>query len=168
MRQCLLAFRSKYFQKKIVCASLSTSACPQAEDMAVWMEAINRVLQRFSDKDWNYSRIALTLESLKERMTPYVLGVDWLDVRGKQGMAEFQTSQSEISWGMRHSHELGILEIISLRLNHALSELTTAEEWQGIRPVIRLQKRSELMDKGQTHAFWYRVEEVQGETFENR
>ncbi len=128
----------KNSQKRIVSTSSLVPVCPQVEDMTAWMGAINQVLKRFSDKDWNYSRIMLTLHPLMELAVPYVMGIDWLDVRGKQGKAEYQASQSEITWGMRHSHELGILEIVSLRLNHALSELTTANDWQGIRPVIRL------------------------------
>ncbi len=141
---------------------------PKPADLAAWSEAINGALKRYSDKDWNYSRIFLSSCPLAEINSPYVLMVDWIDVRGKKGQAAFKTSQDEITWGGRHSHELGILEVISLRLNLALSEVTTADFWHGIRPVVRLQKKSSLIDLGQTHAFWYRVDEVQGEEFENR
>ena len=141
---------------------------PQPADLTAWADAINGALKRYSDKDWNYSRILLTSCVVGETSSPYVLMVDWIDVRGKKGAAAYKNSQDEVTWGGRHSHELGILEVISLRLNLALSQVTTADYWHGVRPVVRLQKRSALIELGQTHAFWYRVEEVQGEEFENR
>ena len=141
---------------------------PSQSDMNQWAEAINQVLQRFSDKDWNYSRISLILTSLQEIPGPYCLTIDWIDVTGKAGKTVYKTSLDEMTWGKRHSYELGILEIISLRLNHALTEITSDDFWHGIRPVLRLQKKEELFLIGQTHGFWHRVEEVQGEEFENR
>ena len=146
----------------------SSPANSQPKDMIAWAEAINKALQRFSDKDWNYSRIFLETKPLAKLASPYVLGVDWLDVRNKQGQADYKSSLDEVTWGERHSHELGLLEIASLRLNRALAKVTTADYWRGIRPVIRLQKRSDLLQKSQIFAFWYRVEEVHGEEFENR
>ena len=137
-------------------------------DIALWAKAINKVLERFSDKDWNYSRIYLIPCCLKETLSPYVLGIDWLDMHSKQGKLDCKTALDEVTWGERHSSELGMLEVISLRLNRALSEVTTADYWHGVRPILRLQKRSDLLGKDQTHAFWYRIEEVQGEEFENR
>lgn len=136
--------------------------------MAQWVAAINQALHRVPDMDWNYSRIELTLVSLHETVVPYVLEIDWLDVRGRTGEAAYRASLDEITWGQRHSHELGILEIASLRLNRALAEATSAAYWHDVRPVIRLQKRTDLLEKDRTHAFWYRVEELQGEEFENR
>ncbi len=146
----------------------SPPSTPHSADMIAWADAINRVLKRFSDKDWNYSRIFLETRPVQELSSPYVLGVEWLDVRNQQSEGDYKNSLQEIIWGERHSHELGMLEIASLRLNRALAEVTTADFWHGVRPVIRLQKRSDLLEKGQSLAFWYRIEEVQGEEFENR
>src|SRR5689334_6556476 len=97
----------------------SSQVIVHKEDMEIWAKTINQALQRFSDKDWNYSRILVTVCPLNEVSSPYVLWIDWLDMRGKQAQAAFKTIQQEVTWGGRHSHELGILEIISLRLNHA-------------------------------------------------
>ncbi len=136
--------------------------------MQTWVEAINQALQRYSEKDWNYSRIRVEVCLLADCHSPYLLEVDWLDLKGKQGLAAFKTLQGEITWGERHSHELGILEIISLRINRALLEVTSDAHWNGIRPVFRLAKHDDLSKQGRTHAFWYGVEEVAGEAFENR
>ena len=136
--------------------------------MFAWAKAINQAIQHFSDKDWNYSRIILIPCELKERVSPYVFGIDWLDTHGKKGQADYKAVLQEVTWGQRHSHELGILEIVSLRLNDALSQVTSTEYWHGVRPVIRLQKRSDFLEKGQTHAFWYQIQEAQGIEFENR
>jgi len=146
----------------------SLPATLHSTDMLAWTDAINRALGRFSDKDWNYSRILLETRPVQGLSSPYVLGIEWLDVRNHQGQADYKNSLQEVVWGERHSHELGMLEIASLRLNRALAEVTTADFWHGVRPVIRLQKRSALLEKGHALAFWYRVEEVQGEEFENR
>lgn len=150
----------------------STTVIPQpfhqVSGLNAWGEAINQAIKRFSDKDWNYTRLTLIMRNLNEISAPYVLGIDWLDVREKQGQLEYRTILNEITWGARHSNELGLLEIVSLRLNHALSEVSADEYWRGIRPVVRLQKRVDLLETGQTYAFWYRAEEVEGEEFENR
>src|SRR5438105_1341142 len=119
-------------------------------DMATWGQAINEAIRRFSDKDWNYSRIFLVLKQLSELDSPYVLGIDWLDVRSKKGQADYKTMLGEITWGGRHSNELGVLELISLRLNRALSEVTSSEYWHSIRPIVRLRKREELLQSGHT------------------
>jgi len=145
-----------------------SNTIPSASDMALWGEVVNKALKHFSDKDWHYSRIKLILCRLEEVTSPYLLGIDWLDMRRKQGQVEFKALQDEIVWGECHSNELGMLEIASLRLNRALLEVSTTEDWHGVRPMIRLQKRTALLQKGQTHAFFYDVEEVQGEEFENR
>jgi len=148
--------------------STETAVFPHLSEMTAWGEAINQALQRFCDKDWNYSRISLIACELSELDSPYILAVEWLDVRGKHGQEEYRTLVGEITWGERHSDELGMLEIASLRLNRALIEITTADYWHGIRPIMRLQKQSDLLAKGQTHGFWYRVDEVQGEEFDAR
>jgi hypothetical protein len=73
----------------------------------------------------------------------------------------------EIAWGERHSSELGILEIVSLRINKAL--LTASNSlWRDKRPVLRLAKRNLLLDQGVRAALWYEVREVTGEDFESR
>lgn len=141
---------------------------PKSSDLEAWAVAINKALSQFSDKDWNYSRLSLVLVEISQLTYPYVLMIDWLDVAGRVGEAQFKTVLGEVTWGGRHSHELGILELISLRLNKALTEVTSADYWHGIRPIVRLTKRADLVQKGQTHAFWYAVKEVQGEEFENR
>jgi hypothetical protein len=141
---------------------------PKESDLQLWAKTLNECLQRFSDMDWHYSRIQLEVCTLKESLSPYVLGIEWVDTTGKSGRALLKAAIDEVTWGTRHSYELGILEIISLRLNQALSETTTDEYWSGVRPVIRLQKRLTLIEKGHIYAFWYKVQEVQGEEFENR
>jgi len=148
--------------------SAETAVFSHPSEMIAWGEAINQALQRFCDKDWNYSRISLTTCELNDLDSPYVLAVEWLDVRGKRGQEEYGTLVGEITWGERHSNELGMLEITSLRVNRALIEITTADYWHGTRPILRLQKRADLLAKGQTHGFWYRVDEVRGEEFETR
>lgn len=124
---------------------------------------INRLLGQVADKDWNYSRIRLELRSLAEMESPYVLWAERLDVNSKAGKAELTQIRSEVTWGSRHSDELGFLEIVSLRLNKALLDLAPAEGW-----VIRTVKKQELEAQGVVDAFWYRIEEVGGEDFENR
>jgi hypothetical protein len=141
---------------------------PTEKDLRAWCDAINNVLKRYSDKDWSYSRIYLIIKKLDEVSAPYSLRIDWLDVKGKKGKEEYQEVVGELTWGQRHSNELGILEIISLRLNQALNTVTSSEYWHGVRPVLRLQKTEELIQNLHTHTFWYQIEEVQGEEFEAR
>jgi hypothetical protein len=74
----------------------------------------------------------------------------------------------EVAWGERHANELGILEIISLRVNRALLEATSNEYWGETRPVLRVERKEALEQQGVTVAFWYEVQEVSGEQFENR
>lgn len=138
------------------------------EDLIAWVDAINGVLSRFSDKDWNYSRLSLKAFKLNEISGPYALGVDWIDVEGKSGRNVYKTCLNEVTWGGRHSHELGILELISLRMNKAIAEVSGDDFWRGIRPVLRLQRKAHLEKLGQTHGLWYQVQEVEGEEFENR
>jgi hypothetical protein len=129
---------------------------------------INTALSRYSDKDWNYSRIRLHKRKLQDLAGPYVLWVDLVDARTKKGRAELKASAEEVAWGGHHSHELGILEIISLRLNKALFECTSDEVWDFRRPVIRVVKKQDLEEQGVSAAFWYDVDEILGEEFDNR
>ncbi|MCX7915370.1 MAG: hypothetical protein N3A53_03590 [Verrucomicrobiae bacterium] len=129
---------------------------------------INRALAEVSDKDWNYSRITLTTLPLGDWPMPYVLWCEWLDMRKKQNHREISDIKEEIRWGERHSDELGILELISLRINKALLESTSDEYWKFNRPVVRVVKTKSLTDQGIETAFWYQVTEVEGEEFDNR
>jgi hypothetical protein len=131
-------------------------------------EPINIALQSYSDKDWNYSRIKLEVRELGSLTGPYALWIDEIDVRNPVKRKEFKACEDEVTWGSRHSNELGILELISLRINKALIESTSDEYWDYRRPVIRLAKKEELAQKGITKAFWYVVTEVAGEDFDNR
>lgn len=99
---------------------------------------------------------------------PYVLWCEWLDLRQKHNQREINDIKEEIRWGERHSNELGILELISLRINKALLESTSDEYWEFHRPVIRVAKTKLLTDQGIEEAFWYQVTEVEGEEFDNR
>ena len=129
---------------------------------------INESLLKYSDKDWNYSRIYLQLRPLHILEGPYVLWFDLIETSTKPGKANIKSVASEILWGDRHSSELGILEIISLRINKALFEVTTDEFWGNQRPVLRVTKKELLTGSNVTHALWYTVTEVAGEEFENR
>lgn len=129
---------------------------------------INETLQSYSDKDWNYSRILLVVTPLEKVPGPYVLCCDFIDVSTKEGKGEFKVATQEIRWGDRHSSELGILEVVSLRLNKALFETASDEIWGTVRPIIRTAKKEILLQQGISDAFWYEVEEVAGEDFENR
>jgi hypothetical protein len=139
-----------------------------SDDLQKWADAMNQSLKRVSDKDWYYSRISFVVKSLQEIDSPYVLQVDWIDTRSKNGEKHYKEMISELTWGQRHSYELGILEIVSLRLNQGLNTVTSSEYWHGIRPIVRVEKKQELLDISQTHGFWYQIQEVQGEEFESR
>lgn len=140
----------------------------QASERVKLAERINHALKERSDKDWNYSRISLINKSLHDITSPYVLSCEWIELDQAQGENDLKTLAGEIKWGDRHSSELGILELISLRLNKALLETTSDEFWDNRRPVIRVQDRDLLIQQGITDAFWYAVEEVRGEDFDNR
>ena len=129
---------------------------------------LNRVLDRYSDKDWAYSRIALDVRRLAEMEAPYVLWLEWIPAASPEGRREFKGCEDEVTWGERHSSELGILEIVSLRLNRALISVATLEDFNGSRPLVRMMKKSQLAEAGVQDAFWYKVDEVQGEEFDNR
>ena len=133
--------------------------------------AVNRVnvaLQDYSDKDWNYSRISLTTRTLVTLDSPYVLRLEVLDLKSKQGRTELKTLSDEVKWGERHASELGMLEVVSLRINKALLDVTSDEHWQFKRPVVRIAKKEVLAGQETTHAIWYQITEVAGEDFDNR
>ncbi|HUJ09958.1 MAG TPA: hypothetical protein VL171_08020 [Verrucomicrobiae bacterium] len=129
---------------------------------------INSTLKSYADKDWNFSRILLSMKRLESLDTPYFLWPEILDLVTKQGQSDLKTLSDEVKWGERHSSELGILEIVSLRINKALLETTSDEFWQNKRPVLRLAKKDLLRAQGITSVLWYEVREVRGEDFDNR
>jgi len=133
----------------------------------IWLR-INEALQNFSDKDWNYSRIRLQARTLAQVDSPYVLWIEYADSRDKEGQIALKALKDEITWGCRHGDELGILEIVSLRLNRALLESSTDQYWSYRRPIVRLAKRQQLEAQGIAEAFWYEIEEVGGEDFDSR
>jgi len=140
----------------------------QDMDRKLLLECVNKALLAYSDKDWNYSRISLLVKQLDEIEIPYVLRFETLDLKTKQGRGELKTISDEVKWGERHSSELGMLELVSLRINKALLEITSDEHWQWKRPVARIAKRETLLAQGITSALWYEVHEVVGEDFDNR
>ncbi|MCG3149948.1 MAG: hypothetical protein PCFJNLEI_03415 [Verrucomicrobiae bacterium] len=129
---------------------------------------VNEALLSYSDKDWNYSRITLEVKPLEFLKSPYVLILEYIDVSPPTKRKAFKICEDEVNWGIRHSNELGILELISLRINKALIELTSDEYWNYRRPVVKLVKKEELLEKGVNNALWYCVTEVAGEDFDNR
>ena len=129
---------------------------------------INRALGAYSDMDWNYSRIALVIRALSDIDSPYVLRVERLDLTTKAGQKSLKSLADEVKWGDRHSSELGMLEVVSLRINKALLESTNDEFWQHKRAVLRIIRKEELATEHSTHAIWYHVTEVAGEDFDNR
>jgi hypothetical protein len=131
-------------------------------------DRLDEVLERYSDKDWAYSRIALEVRPLSELAAPYVLWLEWIPVGVPEGRKAYKSSEDEVTWGERHSSELGMLEIVSLRLNRALMSVGAPEDFNGCRPVIRMMKRSDLENAGIKDAFWYNITEVQGDEFDNR
>lgn len=136
--------------------------------LSLTFEKVNKALLQYCDKDWNYSRISLCLNALESIIGPYALWIDLIQTRTKQGQADLKNSRSEIAWGQHHSNELGILEIVSLRINKALLESTSDEFWDFERPIVRLTGKEELAQKGITHALWYDVIEVAGQDFDTR
>ena len=140
----------------------------KAQQMEAAVTQINSALRNYSDKDWNYSRISLIIGLLSELDSPYVLGLEILDLATKQGQADLKTLSDEVKWGERHASELGMLEVVSLRINKALLEVTSDEHWQYKRPVIRIVKREAFAGQPITHAIWYKIAEVAGDDFDNR
>jgi len=141
---------------------------PETELMEVAVNQINRALLAYSDKDWNYSRITLSIKPLSSFDSAYILKLEVLDLTTKAGRSELKTLVDEVKWGDRHSSELGILEVVSLRINKALLEATSDEFWQHKRPIVRVARKEELAGEQPTHAIWYQVTEVAGEDFDNR
>jgi hypothetical protein len=141
---------------------------PAGGRLEVTVENINKALQSYSDKDWNYSRIYLVIKLLDDFNGPYVMRVEILDLATKGGLDDRKALVGEVKWGERHSSELSILELVSLRINKALLEGTSDEYWQHKRPVIRIAKRETSAAEHPTHALWYKVIEVAGEDFDNR
>lgn len=131
-------------------------------------ETINARLTLYSAKDWNYSPIRLEIKPLHQLDSPYVLWIDRIECMTKAGHRDLKTLADEVNWGIRHSSELGILELVSLRLNRALLEVTKPEDWGYRWPAIRVVKRELLAEQGIHDAFWYVVTEVAGEDFDNR
>ena len=129
---------------------------------------INSVLERYSDKDWNFSRISLEIKDLQNSDSPYLLWPERIDLANKTGRNELKNLRDELKWGERHSSELGVLELVSLRVNKALLESSNDEFWKNKRPVVRLIKIQVLAEQGVESALWYRIREVQGEYFDNR
>ncbi len=147
---------------------MTTQKMTQPPDLTAIVDRLNSALAGYADKDWNYSRISLLIKPLDSIAGPYGLWVDFIDTTSKQGLEDLKTSKGEISWGQHHSDELGILELVSLRLNKALLETTSDEFWDFHRPVVRLADKKSLAEQGVTNAIWYEVHEVQGDDFDNR
>ena len=131
-------------------------------------ERINQALKHYSDKDWNYSRIRLVTRSLPQTTSPYLIWYEMLDLTSQPGKQQLKNVADEVKWGDRHSNELGLLELVSLRLNKALLESSSDDDWHQNRPVLRVAKTEELAQTGVTSAFWYDIEEVVGDQFDNR
>ena len=138
------------------------------EQMEPAVHQINTALRMSSDKDWNYSRIKLVIRLLRDIDSPYVLRLEFLDLTTSAGQKNLKTLVDEVEWGDRHSYELGILEVVSLRINKALLEVTSNQFWQNKRAVIRIVNREGLAGEHPTHAIWYQVTEAAGEDFDNR
>jgi hypothetical protein len=131
-------------------------------------DRLNNSLATYSEKDWNYSRIMLIAKPLSDTQTPYMLWCDRLDTTSREGQKQLKRVAEEVKWGDRHSSELGILELVSLRINKALLQCARGENWADGQPVMRLARKQDLQHQGITTAFWYEVQEVAGEDFENR
>lgn len=132
------------------------------------LERVNKSLEQYSDKDWNYSRIALDVKPLDSIHGPYVLSFEVLDLTTNGGRVLLKTLADEVRWGEHHSSELGMLEVVSLRINKALLEVTSDEYWQHARPVVRIVKKEDILGEALANAFWYQITEVAGEEFDNR
>ncbi len=144
------------------------STQPTKDELESSARAINLALADCPDKEWNYSRINLLCSDLSRLDSPYVLWCDRVDLHTKEGRSNYRACLSEVDWGERHSSELGVLEIISLRINKALLESTDDEYWQMLWPIIRIIEKQELVSNGITVGFWYEVQEVAGKEFDSR
>jgi len=132
------------------------------------LERVNKSLQAYSDKDWNYSRITLTIKPLASIDSPYLLSLEILDLKTNEGRERQKALADEVRWGERHSSELGMLEVVSLRINKALLEVTSDDYWQHARPVVRITKKQDISGEILANALWYQITEVAGEEFDNR
>ena len=146
----------------------NSSPNDQKDQLEAAVKQVNAALQDYSDKDWNYSRISLTSRPLDTPDSPYILKLEVLDLKTKQGRSDLKTLSDEVKWGERHASELGMLEVVSLRINRALLEVTSDEHWQFKRPVVRIAKKEVLAGKEVARALWYQITEVAGEDFDNR
>ena len=131
-------------------------------------DSVNSALLNYSDKEWNYSRISLVCKPLVKIDGPYMLKFDVLDLTTREGRKELRSLVDEVKWGDRHSSQLGMLEVVSLRINKALLEVTGDGYWHQRRPVIRIVKKEDVDSEVTTHAVWYQITEVAGEDFDDR
>ena len=148
--------------------SLSSVSDFDGRQLAKLAARINKAIESYSDKDWNYSRISLHLRSLDSIHGAYALWPEIVLVKTKQGQQELKTFVSEVAWGERHSNELGILEIVSLRVNKALLHVSTDESWDFERPFVRPVNKEVLAQQRISDALWYEIYEVAGEEFDSR
>ena len=132
------------------------------------LDRVNSALLNYSDKDWNYSRISPVSKLLENIDGPYVLKLDVLDLTTREGRNELRSLVDEVKWGDRHSSQLGMLEVVSLRINKALLEVSSDDYWRQKRPVIRVVKKEGADREDITHVIWYQITEVAGEDFDNR
>ncbi|HTS20080.1 MAG TPA: hypothetical protein VMP11_21070 [Verrucomicrobiae bacterium] len=142
--------------------------CPADDQPPALVDQLNTALSAYSDKDWNYSRISLVSKQLANIDGPYILRIEILDQTTKQGQNDLRSLSDEVKWGDRHSSELGMLEVVSLRLNKALLEVTSDDYWHNKRPVIRIAKKEAVDTQSTAMAIWYQITEVAGEDFDNR
>jgi len=132
------------------------------------LDRVNSALLNYSDKDWNYSRISLVIKPLESIDGPYAMKIDVLDQTTTEGRHELRSLVDEVKWGDRHSSQLGMLEVVSLRINKALLDATSDGYWHQKRPVIRIVRKEGVYSEDTTHAIWYQVTEVAGEDFDDR
>jgi hypothetical protein len=138
------------------------------------VQRFNEILQGYSDNDWNYSRIRLKGVEVASVQSPYLLAYELVDPSTAKGRRDLKAVQDEVTWGDHHASELGILEIISLRVNKAMLALEGEHfslpdaPQRRYRAVLRVVPRNALLASNIAAAIWYEVEEVAGEEFENR
>ena len=155
-------------------ASTSFTNVDYISNVDALVQRINGILMKYSDKDWNYSRIRLMVVHVTDSESPYLLACELIDMETPQGERALKDVRNEVTWGDHHSNELGILELISLRMNKALLELVghnhyvSGDSSRKQHPVIRLAKRQDLLAANVSTAMWYDVKEISGEDFENR
>jgi hypothetical protein len=138
------------------------------ENLHTLAQKINNCLEKYSDKDWNYSRISLQVLPIEAIAAPYALVLEVIPTDSQRGQAELKTLRREIEWGDHHSNELGFLELASLRLNKAFLAVAHGLTGESQYPVLRLAKIEDLRAQNASHALWYEVTEVSGEEFDSR